>query len=141
MRLRKASGIAYCAFCRGFFAPGRGKLLHCGFGALHGRFVVGADSSGFDFGRRVEAVDGSEILHDLHAAAMAVHVAEAANVHEDVEAELLAGRKGTRQFVVAAAMAQAKVDDLAAARLAGRFDRLAKLAVRIMAMAVKERCG
>jgi hypothetical protein len=45
-------------------------------------------------------VDGREILHDLDAAAMAVHVAEAADVHENVEAELLARGEGAQQFVV-----------------------------------------
>jgi hypothetical protein len=117
VRLRKASGIAYCAFCallrrrpRKASAPRRR--------ALHRRFVIGADAGGFDFGRRIEAVDGREILHDLDAAAMAVHVAEAADVHENVEAELLAGGKRAQQFVVLPAMAQAKVDDFAAPRLA-----------------------
>src|SRR5208337_5674172 len=104
-------------------------------------FVVGADSGGLDFGRRVEAVSSSEILHDLHAAAVPVHVAEAADVHEDVEAELLAGGEGTRQFVVLAAMAEAKVDDLAAARLARCFNCSAELPVGIMALAVKQRAG
>src|SRR5208337_4894464 len=93
------------------------------------------------FGRSVEALDSREILHDLDAAAMAVHVAEAADVHEDVETELLARGEGTQQFVVAAAMAQAKVDDFAAARLAGRLYRFAKLPVGIMTVAVNERRG
>src|SRR3984885_10406346 len=33
------------------------------------------------------AVQGREYLNDLHATAMAMHVAEAADVHQDVEAE------------------------------------------------------
>src|ERR1019366_7590349 len=119
-----------------FCTAGRGNLLDRGLGALHGSFVVGADSGGLDFGRRVEAVDSREILHDLHAAPVAVHVAEAADVHENVEAELLAGGEGTRQFVVASAMAQAEVDDVAAARLACCFNRAAKLPVGIMTKAV-----
>src|ERR1019366_4102860 len=104
-------------------------------------FIVGADSGGLDFGRRLEAVDGREILHDLHATPVAVHVAEAADVHENVEAKLLAGGKGTRQLVVASAMAQAKVDDFAAARLARTFNRSTKLPVGVMAVAVEERRG
>src|ERR1017187_10323046 len=118
VRLRKASGIAYCAF--------------------HGSFIVGADSGGLDFGRRVEAVDSREILHDLHAAPVAVHVAEAADIHEDVEAKLLAGGEGTRQLVVASAMAQAEGDDFAAARLARTFNRSTKLPVGVMTVAVEE---
>ena len=54
---------------------------------------------------------------DLDAAAVSVHVAEAADVHEDVEAELLAGAEGAQHFVVLAAMAQAEVDDFAAVSL------------------------
>jgi len=45
-----------------------------------------------------------------------VHVAETAGIHEDVEAELLSGAEAAQHFVVLAAMAQAKVDDLAAVR-------------------------
>ena len=106
-----------------FLTAGLGKRLHRGLRALHRGFVVGATLAGFDFGRRVEAMKGREILHDLHAAAMPVHVAEAADVHENVEAELLSRGKRTRHLVVLAAMAQTDVDDLAAARLARRFDR------------------
>ncbi len=126
---------------RGFFTAGRGKLLHGGFGALHREFVVVADSGSFDFRRRVEPVDGRESLHDLDAAAVAVHVAEAADVHEDVEAELLAGGERTRHLVVAAAMAQAEVDDFTALRFASRSDCLAKLPIRIMTVTVQERGG
>jgi hypothetical protein len=111
------------------------------FRALHRRLIIGAHAGGFDFGRRIEAMDGREILHDLDAAAMAVHIAEAADVHENVEADLLAGGKGTQQFVVLPAMAQAKIDDFAATRLAGGFDRMAQLPVRIMTVSVNKRGG
>jgi len=53
---------------------------------------------------------------------MAMHVAEAANVHENVEAELLPGAEGARDFIVAAAMAQTHVDDFAAPRFGQSFD-------------------
>ena len=69
---------------------------------------------------------------------MAVHVAEAADVHENVEAELLAGGKRPQQFVVLAAVAQAEVDDLAAARFARCLDRLANLPVRVVALAIEQ---
>jgi hypothetical protein len=59
-----------------------------------------------------------ESLHHLDAAAVTVHVAEAPGVHEDVEAELLAGAEAAQHFVVLAAMAQAKVNDLAPESLA-----------------------
>ncbi len=45
---------------------------------------------------------------------MAVHVAEAADVHEDVEAEAVAGGEAAEKLVVAAAMFGAEGDDLAA---------------------------
>jgi hypothetical protein len=57
-------------------------------------------------------VEGGEGLDDLRAAAMAVHVAEAADVHEDVEPEGGSGVEGAEGFVVAAAVAQAELDDL-----------------------------
>ena len=43
---------------------------------------------------------------------MAVHVAEAANVHENVKPESRAGTKGAQSFVVLAAMAQTQLDNL-----------------------------
>ena len=141
MRLRKASGIAYWAFSRGFFASACGEFLYGACGLLHGVIVVGAGSGGVDFWRRVVAVGGGEILHDLDAAAMAVHVAEAADVHEDVEAELLSGGELPRQLIVLSAMAQAEVDDFASAGLACGFHGLANLPVGIVALAVDERGG
>ena len=61
-------------------------------------------------------MERGEALDDLGAAAMAVHVAEAADVHEDVKAEGGAGVKGAESFVVLAAMAKAQVDDFGDAR-------------------------
>ena len=65
-----------------------------------GRQVAGAGS--------LVAVLRGESLDDLRAAAMAVHVAEAADVHEDVEAQRGAGVKGAERFVVAAAVLQTR---------------------------------
>ena len=85
-------------------------------GLLDGGLIVGQDAG---FGEDVNvarevaggggfvAVEGCEGLDDLGAAAMAVHVAEAANVHEDVKAEGGSGVEGAEGFVVGAAMAQA----------------------------------
>ena len=61
---------------------------------------------------RLVAVERGEALDDLRAAAMAVHVAEAADVHEDVEAEGGSGMEGAERFVMLAAMAEAELDDL-----------------------------
>src|ERR1700674_3426466 len=74
-------------------------------------------------------------------AAWAVHHAKAADVHQNVEAELLASGERTRHLVVAAAMAQAEVDDFATARLARGSDCLANLTVGVMTVAVQERGG
>ncbi len=62
---------------------------------------------------------GGVRLHDLHTAAMAVHVAEAANVHQDVEAEALPGVEGARDFIEAPAMPHAQFDDLVRAGASG----------------------
>ena len=132
--------MAYCEFSSAsgaFSRPALRRLRH----ALHDGVVVGLGSGGFEFGRRVVAVLGGKFLADLDAAAMAVHVAETADVHENVEAELLAGAEGAQHFVMAAAMAQAEVDDLAANEFAGRLDHLANLAIGIVAVFVDERRG
>jgi len=50
-------------------------------------------------------VDGGETLLDLRDAAVAMHVAEAADVHEDVETQGGAGVEGAEGFVVAAPVA------------------------------------
>jgi hypothetical protein len=49
---------------------------------------------------------------------MAMHVAEAADIHEDIEAKLLSDGELTGQFIVLAAMAKAEVNDFAAASFA-----------------------
>src|SRR5216683_2977292 len=99
VRLRNASGIAYCAFCPASSPP---------FTAI---FSTAASA-------RVKAVDGRKVLHDLHAAAMPVHVAKAADIHQDVEPELLAGRKRTQHLIMLAAMTQSQFDNFPTSRLA-----------------------
>ena len=81
-----------------------------------------------------------ESLDDLRAAAMAVHIAEAPDVHEDVEAQGGAGTKGAKKLVVAAAMAGAEVDDFGDARGGEGCGEVANLAVGVVAGRVKE-CG
>ena len=72
---------------------------------------------------------------------MPVHVAIAAQVHQDVEAELLSGAERAQYFVVLAAMPQSEVDDLAANVFACTLDRLANLSIGIMAVLVNQRSG
>ena len=62
--------------------------------------------------RRLVAVQVGVGLDELHAAAMAVHVAEAADVHQDVEPEALPGGKRPRQLVVRPAMLHPERDNL-----------------------------
>src|SRR5216684_2461071 len=73
------------------------------------------------------------------AAAVAMHVAEAADIHQDVEAKLLPGAEGAQHFVMTAAVAESQVDDLAANDFARGFDRQANLAIRIVAVLVNQR--
>ena len=70
---------------------------------------------------------------------MTVHVAEAADIHENVETELLACREDARHLVVASAMTQPQVNNFAPSRLARRFNSFAKLPVGIMTMGVEQR--
>ena len=89
----------------------RSDLRAGGVGGFDGGLIVGEDAG---FVRRPAAspesgcfvaVERGESLHDLRAAAVAVHVAEAADVHEDVEAQGGSGVEGAERFVVAAAVA------------------------------------
>ena len=80
-----------------------------------------------------------EPLSNLDAAAMAMHVAEAADVHQNVEAELLPGTESAQHLIMPAAMAQAQVNNLAPDCLSRRLHRLANLPVRIMAVLINQR--
>src|SRR5439155_14155480 len=79
-----------------------------------------------------------ESLSDLDTAAVAVHVAEASDVHKDVEAELMPGAERSKHFIVFAAMAQAKIYDFAADNLACSRDCLSNLPVGIMTIFVDQ---
>ena len=57
-----------------------------------------------DLGSRLGAVVGRRLLDDLDAAAVAVKVAERAEVHQQVEGEGVAGLELAREVVVGAAM-------------------------------------
>ncbi len=83
----------------------------------------------------VEAV----LLVNLHAAAMAVKIAVGANVHQNVEAELLPRAVGAQQLVMAPAMAHAEIDDLLAPRLVQAEHRLAQLPVGMARVFVQQR--
>ena len=97
-----------------------------GVGGFDGGLIFGEHAGFFESGgvagvRCFVAVERGKSLLDLRDAAMAVHVAETADVHEDVEAQGGSGVEGAKSFVVAAAMAKAQLDDLRNARgLEGR---------------------
>src|SRR5437899_9418217 len=80
-----------------------------------------------------------EALLDLRAAPMTMHVAEAADVHQNVEAETLAGVERAQQLVVPAAMAQAKINDLATFGGRKSLHPLLHLAIRIVTAGVNQR--
>src|SRR5271157_3090964 len=65
----------------------------------------------------VVSVTRGVILQDLYAAAVAMHVAEAADIHQDVEAKFLPAAIGARDLVEASAMAQPQVDNFASPRV------------------------
>ena len=58
---------------------------------LHGGVIALRRAGCVYFLGRIVSVGRGEILHNLYAATMAVHVAEAADIHQNVEAKLLAG--------------------------------------------------
>jgi hypothetical protein len=78
-------------------------------------------------------VDVGELLDELDAAAVAMHVAEAADVHEDVEAEAVAGGEGAQQLVVAAAVGVPRATELGGAAPRARR-RCAELTVGVVAL-------
>ena len=119
-------------------------------GGFDGGLVVGQDAGiGKDVdvraevagGRGVVAVEGGERLDDLDAAAVAVHVAKAADVHEDVKAECGSGVEGAQGFVVFAAMAEAKLDNFTHLSGSEAGDEVANLAVGVVADRVKQGGG
>ena len=114
-----------------------------GEGGVDGGLVGGEDAGFGEAGgvaglRGFVAVEGGEVLDDLGAAAVAVHVAEAANIHEDVEAEALAGVEGAEGFVVAAAVAEAEVNDFRDLGGGQGSDDVADLAVAVVVGGVEE---
>ncbi len=114
-----------------------------GEGGVHGG-LVGGVQAGFGEGGLagadglVVAVEVGELLDELDAAAVAVHVAEAADVHEDVEAEAVAGVEGAEELVVLAAVGGAELEQLVAAGLVERADGSAELAVGVVAVGIEQ---
>src|SRR5205807_8704498 len=104
--------------------------------ASHRRVVPCAHAGIFHIQQHLVTVLGGESLHDLDAAAVPVHVAEAAGIHEDVEAELLPRAEAAQHLVVLAAMPQPHINDLPPPALTRDLYGLANLAIRMMAVFV-----
>src|SRR6266403_4974815 len=66
-------------------AAARGELPHRRLRALHSRLVLRPHPRRIHFRWRIKAVDARKVLHDLYTAAMPMHVAKAADIHQDVE--------------------------------------------------------
>ena len=84
---------------------------------------------------------GCEVLPNLNAAPVPVHVAEAADVHEDVEAELLAGAEGAQHFIVPTAVTQTQINDFLPDRFSRGLNGHAKLSVGIVGVLVDQSGG
>jgi hypothetical protein len=79
-----------------------------------------------------------EALLDLNATTVAVHIAESTDVHQDIEAELLAGAEAAEHFVVTTPVAQPSFDDFATPGFGQVLDRPANLPIRKRAVFVKQ---
>src|SRR5580692_9053706 len=75
--------------------------------------------------RRLVAMPRGETLLDLYAAPMPMHIAETADVHQNVKAQSRSRVKGTEGFVMASATPQADLDDFRHAALGKTRDQVA----------------
>src|SRR5579864_263448 len=114
------------------------KCSYCPGCVVHRRLVARERAGRLKFDRDLAAMPGRKVLLDLNASAMAVHVAETADVHQDVETELLARAETSKHLVVPSATAQAGVDDFPSPGLAGSFDCASHLPIRMRTMLVQQ---
>ena len=110
----------------GFGRLADGDFCTGGKGCVEGGLEFVEDAA---FGKRIDvrseiggggdfaAVKSCEFLLDLRNAAVTMHVAEAADVHENVKPEGGSGVKGAECFVVPAAVAKAHLDDFGDTRI------------------------
>src|SRR5882724_3727014 len=104
-------------------------------------FVALSQSGFHDVRRRVITVVPGETLFNLGAAPVAMHIAEAAYVHQDVKLKLLAGMETAQQLIMRAAVAHTQISDLAALLRRERLYALCNLPVGMMARRIQQRCG
>jgi hypothetical protein len=77
-------------------------------------------------------------LQELNAAAVTVHIAKAADVHEDVESEAVACTEGSEKFVVTPAVPGPQPDEFGKAVGAEGGDVVAELSVGVVAVRIKK---
>src|ERR1700722_10648924 len=73
-------------------------------------------------------------LQQLNAAPVPMHIAEPADVHEDVEAEAVSRTEGPQKLIMASAMLRPQSNQLAKLRRGQFSDVAAKLAIGVMAI-------
>src|SRR6266567_707478 len=94
----------------------RGKLITYQADSLHRALVTRVQAGSDNIRRRVITMQSGKSLVNLCAAAVAMHIAEAANVHQNVKGKLLAAMEAPQELIMRPAMAQAKIDNLVALR-------------------------
>src|SRR5262250_2359989 len=70
---------------------------------VHRDFVTVQSASRFNFGRNFAAVLARELLFDLNATTMTMHIAKPADVHQNVEPELLTCAESAEHLVMPSA--------------------------------------
>src|SRR5436305_530909 len=73
--------------------------------SAHSSFIFGKRTSRFKLLGNVVTVLGRKGLLNLNASPVTMHVPKAANIHQDVEPELLARAKCAKHLIMSAAMA------------------------------------
>ena len=130
-----AAGAEWQQILRGLWGLVRAAVAQRpvgGVGGLHRGFIRDLEACLGEGGlagahRLVVAMDVGEVLDELHAAAVAMHVAEAADVHKDVEAKSVAGVEGAEKLVEPSAVGRANLEQLIAPHLAERAHGTAHL--------------
>src|ERR1700735_676376 len=117
-----------------------------GVGGLH-RIGEGGFEAGFGQPRLARAdrlfvtMDVGVGLQELNASAVTVHVAEAADVHEDVETETMTSAEGAEEFVVATAVLGPQRDEFGELSGVQGSDVAAKLPVRVVTVRIEDGSG
>ena len=84
----------------------RGQFLDGALYPLHHRVETPSHPSVFHIEQHLKTMLRGESLHHLDAPPVPMHIAEAARIHENVEAELLSGAESTQHLVMLSAMPQ-----------------------------------